>query len=132
MFKVCMVLMYRALVHDFSKFGKHEEPYYRKYALRLRKSKYGSKEYEGLMQSIKPAINHHYEKNPHHPEHYENGIHGMSLLDLIEMLCDWKSAGKRHKDGNIIKSIEIGKGRFGYDDEMKNRLEKSAKEMKLS
>jgi hypothetical protein len=123
--------MYRAVVHDLSKFGKHEEPYYRKYATRLKKSAYGSDDYKGHMESIKPAINHHYSRNPHHPEHYKNGIHDMTLLDKIEMLCDWRAASRRHTNGNINNSIEIGQKRFDYDDETREKLKRSAKEMKL-
>lgn len=130
-FKVCVILMYRAVVHDLSKFGKHEEPYYRKYATRLKKSAYGSDDYKGHMESIKPAINHHYSRNPHHPEHYKNGIHDMTLLDKIEMLCDWRAASRRHTNGNINNSIEIGQKRFDYDDETREKLKRSAKEMKL-
>ena len=38
----------------------------------------------------------------------------MNLIDLIEMLCDWKAATLRHEDGDIIKSIEINSKRFDY------------------
>lgn len=47
------------------------------------------------------------------------GLHGMSLLDLVEMLCDWKAATLRHADGDIRRSIEINQKRFGYSDELK-------------
>lgn len=49
----------------------------------------------------------------------EFGISGMNLIDLIEMLCDWKAATIRHNDGDIRKSIAINQKRFGYSDEMK-------------
>jgi hypothetical protein len=35
------------------------------------------------------------------------------------MFCDWKAATLRHKDGDIIKSIEQNQKRFGYSDELK-------------
>ena len=43
----------------------------------------------------------------------------MNLIDVIEMLCDWKAATMRHADGDIKKSIEINQKRFGYSDELK-------------
>lgn len=46
----------------------------------------------------------------------------MNLVDLIEMLCDWVAATKRHEDGDILKSLEINQKRFGYSDEFKNIL----------
>ena len=53
------------------------------------------------------------------PQYYEDGIRGMDLLDLIEMLCDWKAATLRHADGDINRSIKENKERFGYSDELK-------------
>jgi hypothetical protein len=68
---------------------------------------------------MKPALDHHYAMNSHHPEHFATGIQGMSLLDVLEMLCDWKAATLRHNDGDIRRSIELNQKRFGYSDELK-------------
>jgi hypothetical protein len=40
----------------------------------------------------------------------------MSEIDKLEMIADWKAAVTRHKDGDILKSIEINQKRFGYTD----------------
>ena len=53
-------------------------------------------------------------------------IMDMTLVDLLEMLCDWKASSMRHQDGNILKSIEINQTRFGYTDELKKILENTA------
>ena len=45
-------------------------------------------------------------------------ISKMNLVDIIEMICDWKAATMRHADGDIKRSIEINKKRFGYGDEL--------------
>jgi hypothetical protein len=78
------------------------------------------------------ALKHHYAANSHHPEHYENGIAGMSLLDLIEMVCDWKAATERHADGDLLRSIEQNQDRFGYSDELKSILLATVAEMGLA
>jgi hypothetical protein len=44
----------------------------------------------------------------------------MNLIDLIEMLCDWKAATLRHKNGDIYESLEINSKRFKYDKQLKN------------
>lgn len=59
----------------------------------------------------------------------DKGISGMTLLDVIEMLCDWKAATERHADGSITKSIQINRGRFGIDDQLSSILENTRKEM---
>jgi len=50
----------------------------------------------------------------------------MNLIDLMEMFFDWLSATKRHNDGDIKKSIEINKSRFGYDDLLANIFRNTA------
>lgn len=60
------------------------------------------------------------------------GINGMCLIDLIEMLCDWKAATMRHKDGDLSRSIEINQKRFGYTDELKTILHNTAQRMGLA
>jgi hypothetical protein len=48
----------------------------------------------------------------------KKGINGMTLIDLIEMICDWIAAGLRHADGDIFKSIKINKERFDISDQL--------------
>lgn len=54
---------------------------------------------------------------------------GMSLLDLLEMLIDWKAASERHKTGDIRRSIELNQVRFGYSDELKRILLNTVNEL---
>jgi hypothetical protein len=113
----------RLTEHDVTKLESPEREAYDEFTPRLRDSVYGSEEYRATLREMKPAIRHHYEHNPHHPEHYETGIRGMSLLDLVEMLCDWKAAGQRHASNPGLRhSIEINQDRFGYSDELKQVL----------
>lgn len=49
-------------------------------------------------------------------------LKGMNLVDLIELICDWKAASMRHADGDISRSIELNQKRFGYSDELKQIL----------
>src|SRR6185503_4287825 len=95
----------RLYVHDNSKLQEPEKSMYDIYTPKLRAMTYGSDEYKQCLKEMGVALKHHYENNSHHPEHYPNGINGMSLLDVIEMLADWKAAGLRHADGNIQQSL---------------------------
>lgn len=45
-------------------------------------------------------------------------INSMNLFDIVEMFFDWKAATERHADGNIMKSIEINKGRFELSEQL--------------
>ena len=127
--EVCSNLFDRAIVHDTSKTQEPEKAIFDEMTPKLKGSTYGSEKYKGFLTSMKVALDHHYEQNPHHPEHYEGGIKGMSLPDIMEMLCDWKAATERHADGDLMESIEINQKRFGYSDELKGILINTANEM---
>lgn len=122
LFKCIEDLSNRQLLHDQSKLQSPEVETFEEYTPKLAKSTYGSEEYKQFLKEMKPALDHHYANNTHHPEHFSDGIKGMNLLDVLEMLCDWKAATLRHNDGDIRKSIEINQKRFGYSDEFKQIL----------
>jgi hypothetical protein len=115
-------LKIRSRDHDLSKFESPEREIFDEMTPKLAATTYGSDEYKGYLAEMKVALDHHYAANSHHPEHYPDGIRGMSLYDIVEMLCDWKAATLRHDDGDIRKSIEINQKRFGYSDELKQIL----------
>ena len=56
----------------------------------------------------------------------ENAINDMNLIDLVEMFCDWTASSRRHNDGNILKSIEINRSRFGMSDQLVNIFRNTA------
>lgn len=166
-------LMRRQFTHDRSKLAAPEVDVFTEVTPKLAKSTYGSEEYFERLKEMKPALDHHYGHNRHHPEffkdvpkdeqkikHYENSIefldymgrhpylpddvwgcrncsedienqkktvesniNGMNLFDLIEMIVDWYAATKRHNDGDIHKSLEINKERFGISDQLQRILE---------
>ena len=119
-------LIKRANNHDNSKLEPPEVDTFTKYTSKLKEMEYGSDEYKQCLIDMKPALDNHYAHNSHHPEHYENGINGMDLFSCLEMLIDWKASSLRSKNGNLEKSLEIQKDRFGIDDQlyqiMKNTL----------
>ena len=120
-------LIRRGEQHDQSKLESPEVELFTEFTPKLAASTYGSSEYEGFRQSMWPALEHHYAKNSHHPEHWPNGINDMNLLDLLEMFCDWKAAGERHNNGNILKSIEVNANRFGISPQLVRIFQNTAK-----
>ena len=124
--KVIKALLKRGEEHDQSKLESPEVELFSEYTERLSKMTYGSEEYKRSLEAIKPALDHHYANNRHHPEHFKNGIDDMTLLDLIEMICDWKASSERHNDGNIRKSIEINGKRFEMSPQLIKIFENTA------
>lgn len=102
----------RGREHDKSKLTDKELPYFAE-AQELKGLRYGSKKYFASLAKLKPALDHHYKMNRHHPEHHENGIPDMNIVDVIEMLSDWLAATMRHGDDHdIFKSINFNRSRF--------------------
>lgn len=126
MYQVMHQIQMRATQHDLSKLLDPEFPIFVKYTPKLAGTTYGSEEYKQYLSEMKPALDHHYSFNRHHPEHHDDGIDGMNLVDLIEMFCDWKAATMRHNNGDITTSIEINRKRFGISDQLANILQNTA------
>lgn len=122
-------LIRRSEVHDASKLSSPEKELFDEYTPKLAGCTYGSDEYKEYLQGLKVALDHHYANNSHHPEHYENGVEGFDLFDLIEMFFDWKAASERHNDGNIFKSIEINKKRFNISYQLSSILKNTAERL---
>ena len=88
----------RACNHDRDKIeNPTEKKLFDEYTPKLKDCTYGSDEYKTFLEGLKEGLKIHYENNRHHPEHFENGIKGMNLIDLQE--------------------------RFGYSDDLKVVLE---------
>lgn len=130
-------ISFRIIGHDETKLSEEEKPIFDKFTSKLAKCTYGSEKYKKFLSEMTPALNHHYEYNRHHPEYWFKkfhssytgmiGLNDMTLIDIIEMLCDWKAATLRHNDGDIFKSIEGNQKRFGYTNELKSILINTAK-----
>ena len=159
----------RMFTHDRSKLAHPEVDTFVEFTPNLKDSTYGSPEYNQFLKDMKPALDHHYAHNRHHPEFstlwkcpvcnhickeqeipafflevegddlhkhkfcprccpvsviYESimepylGVEGMNLIDLLEMLCDWKAATMRHNDGDINRSIELNTSRFNLSPQL--------------
>lgn len=115
--------------HDASKLSEEELPYFAEHTERLNEIEYGSDEYKAELEALRPALEHHYAVNSHHPEHYLNGVNDMSLWDVCEMFCDWKASTERVRAGNILKSIETNAERFKIDNQLKQILINTARLM---
>jgi len=164
----------RILTHDRSKLANPEVSTFTEFTPKLKNSTYGSDEYKSFLAEMKPALDHHYAHNRHHPEYFkecekdegaiaqcanligflesrtdikapddeygyghsvdvirkckdelESDINGMNIIDVLEMIVDWKAASLRHADGDINRSIEINTDRFKMSPQLVNILKNS-------
>lgn len=108
----------RAAEHDLSKCEPPEVAAFNAATDQLHGLEYGSPEYTAALEALGPALRHHYAHNRHHPEWHGDGIGGMTLIDLLEMLADWKGASERHATGSMEASLAINAARFGIDPQL--------------
>lgn len=114
-------LMRRGNVHDNSKFTPEEQGPLDEMQRLIDiegQAPYGTPEYSRRTALLKTMIDHHYARNNHHPEHYEDGVDGMDLFDIIEMFCDWKAASERGEESHM--NLSYSKERFKISDQLHN------------
>jgi len=111
-------LLDRSTCHDRSKTEPPEVEVFDEFTPKLKDSTYGSDEYKGYLEAMGEGLAHHYASNRHHPEHFVDGVNDMTLVDLVEMLADWKAATERHADGDLGRSLAIQAERFDLSDQL--------------
>lgn len=111
-------LIERGRVHDKSKLEEPEKSAFERMTPILKNLVFGTPEYMDSLMELKPALEHHYSKNSHHPQSHVRGINGMNLLDVVEMYVDWMAASERTKDGSMERSIKVNKDRFNMCDQL--------------
>jgi hypothetical protein len=63
--------------------------------------------------------------NSHHPEHFENGVEDMNMIDMLEMLCDWRACCS----GNFSDTLDRGFARFKVSGPLRSLMRKTCKEL---
>ncbi len=126
--RVVGVLLKKGEEHDQSKLKAPEVLAFAE-ATPLHTLTFGSKEYLDSKAKLKVALDHHYANNPHHPQHFKNGIEDMGLLEVLEMLIDWKASSERHDDGNIRKSIETNANYYNISPQFVRIMENTLKDL---
>lgn len=122
-------LLDRSTCHDRSKTEDPELAVFNEYTPKLKTSTYGSDEYKGYLAGMGEGLAHHYASNRHHPEHFPGGVNDMTLIDVLEMLADWKAATERHADGDLTRSLGIQRDRFGLSEQLVAILDNTARHL---
>jgi len=117
---VIMELHNRKNTHDDSSLDPEEAEIMAHYPKFIKDDSYINGENQAYINTIKGALDIHFQKNRHHPEYFKNGIKDMNLIDIIEMLCDWKAMTPDNED--IISVIKQYKKIYNFSDDLMNIL----------
>lgn len=110
------LLKSRSEQHDMSKLDDpQEKAMFDEWTPELKEREFGTDAYKLALDGMGEGIALHYKANRHHPEHYENGVNGMTIIDIVEMLADWMSAAWAR---NVPVDLSHAKERFGLSDQL--------------
>lgn len=123
------MLRLRAESHDKSKLKSPEKEFYDKAIPLLQKHAFGTEGHSRALDGMREGLEHHYKNNSHHPEHYEDGISGFDLIDLVEAFADWQAAGRR--DGKtaegLLEALQVMKSKYNISDQLHSILANTIK-----
>jgi hypothetical protein len=110
-------LAWRAFTHDLSKLRGDEARGFSAHLPGLKGGDYGSEAYTARLRAdgIAEAVGLHYDRNRHHPQHFDRGVRAMTIVDLAEMLADWAAASSRMPGGSLNQSFNVNRSRFSLD-----------------
>ena len=127
---MCTVLMTRAITHDNSKYSESELDGHISQTDEMRGIKYGTDAYYAIKKKYEPLSAEHFANNRHHPEHHPNGIDDMTLVDVIEMLCDWLT-GSEDTGTPVERSLEINEERYRISPQLMKVLKNTIRDFDL-
>lgn len=112
------LLIRRAEKHDKSKLEEPELSWWKEMDKEPRYP-YGSEEYKQKIKRWSKVFKHHYQYNRHHPEHYEYGVSEMTLIDIVEMMCDWLGYKDTTTVTEAIKVCDEQMARYDISEELR-------------
>lgn len=108
----------RGITHDRTKFQELEFDAFVSTRDKFKKANYGSPEYQECVDQIKPAIDHHHSNNRHHPDFHPAGIKDMTLVDICEMISDWKAASRRSPSRKFEDTLDYNFKKYGIEGQL--------------
>lgn len=115
--RLVLEIIKRSKEHDSSKLIEPEISLWKKMDEEPR-CPYGTKEYFEKINRNKLVFDLHYKNNPHHPEHFLNGINDMDLVDVLELLCDWISYKEIISYSEAVKIVKQQAKRFNLSEQL--------------
>lgn len=116
--KVIAELTRRSVCHDASKLLPDEKELLGRFGPLLDQCEFGTEAHECVAQQAADFFSLHYARNSHHPQHFANGIAGMDLFDLIEMMCDWIASSQRVNGTSVEVGLRYNITRFKIDEQL--------------
>jgi hypothetical protein len=115
----------RGIAHDRTKFQALEFDAFVSTREKFKKANYGTPEYQECVELVRPAVDHHHKNNRHHTDFHPNGVNDMTLMDLAEMIADWKAAARRSPDRKLEDTLDYAFDKYGIGQQLGGVLRNS-------
>lgn len=112
----------RGLCHDRTKFQELEFDTFCRTRPRFKGVKFGTPDYDAVVEEAREAVEHHHHHNRHHTTYYDGGIEDMNLLDVLEMLADWRAAARRSKGQSFEESLPKAFERYNVPEVLREMI----------
>lgn len=119
----------RGHAHDRTKFQALEFDSFVSTRDKFKKANYGSPEYQECVDIVKPAVDSHYASNRHHTSYHKDGVYGMNLIDILEMLADWKAAARRSPTQNLKESLPKSYKKYNINETLQKLIENTLNDL---
>lgn len=86
----------RARHHDQSSLNGSEFRIYEEHFDELQKYPMFDPRRDAVLKEMRVATMYHHNANDHHPEHFDDGINGMNLIQMIEFVADIMSQSEQN------------------------------------
>ncbi len=125
-------LKVRGIIHDRSKLQEPEFSIFVSTREQFKKANYGTPEYAAVVKTASVAVDHHYKNNRHHTKYHPDGVYNMNLVDIIEMICDWKAASRRSPTKTFEESLEKCFERYNIVGQLKTVILNTLKDLGMA
>ncbi|EGC28246.1 hypothetical protein DICPUDRAFT_85639 [Dictyostelium purpureum] len=82
---------------------------------------------DGVEKLVKEGCDHHLHCNRHHPESHSDP-NEMSVLDIVEMVCDWSAISQELNQGSCINYVKQHISKWSFSNEKLNFIFKTITE----
>ena len=130
--KFCHELKVRGIKHDRSKLQEPEFSIFVSTREQFKKANYGTPEYAAVAEIASSAVDHHYKNNRHHTKYHPDGVYSMNLIDIIELICDWKVASRRSPDKTFEDSLEECFKRYNIVGQLKKVVLNTLRDLEMA
>lgn len=119
---ICSKLQLRSYDHDMSRYRRPGSLKFREVYSELKETEGNDEIHLSILEKLRILREKYFKTCRYCPESHDNNVSEMNLVDLLELLSDWKA-----DSSDLKKTIIENQKKYKYTDELMNVLLNTAK-----